>query len=65
MCSLQSRIHLPSLLPKRMTLIDIVLLNCIFSIPLEEKDKNFAFIVHPYNNSQPAKIYQYERLFYR
>ena len=57
---LQSGIPLPSLLPKGWPLIVIDLKDCFFTIPLQEKDREkFAFTVPTYNNSQPARRYQW------
>ena len=57
---LQSGIPLPSLLPKGWPLIFIDLKDCFFTIPLQEKDREkFAFTVPTYNNSQPARRYQW------
>ena len=59
MGSLQSAIHLPSLLPKGWPLIVIDLNDCFFSIPLQEKEREkFAFTVPTYINSQPTRRYQ-------
>ena len=57
---LQSGIPLPSLLPKGWPLIVIDLKDCFFTILLQEKDREkFAFTVPTYNNSQPARRYQW------
>ena len=49
---LQSRIPLPSLLPKPCPIIVIDLTDCFFTIPCQEKDrKNIAFTVPTCNNS--------------
>ena len=57
---LQSGIPLPSLLPKEWPLIVSDLKDCFFTIPLQEKDREkFAFTVPTYNNSQPARRYQW------
>ena len=59
MGQLQSRITLPSVLPKGWPLIIIDLKGCFVTIPLQEKDREqFAFMVPTENNSQPAKRYQ-------
>ena len=56
---LQSKIPLPSLLPKGRPLIVIDIKDCFFTIPLQEKDREkFAFTVPTYNNPQPTKRHQ-------
>ena len=57
---LQSGIPLPSLLPNGWPLMVIDLKDYFFTIPLQEKDREkFAFTVPTYNNSQPARRYQW------
>ena len=62
MGSLQHGIPLPSVLSKRWPLVVIHLKDCLFIIPLQEEDRKFAFRVHTFKNSQPAKRYEWKVL---